>query len=510
MLYPLVAGMSFVQAKSTMPPRSLVASSLQKQKPEEAPMSETLNSRYFAETNAAQTAGVTREEKKVLAATLVGTAIEWYDYFIYAQVAGLVLGPLFFAPIAQENPALAQILSFATIGISFLFRPLGAIVCGHLGDKFGRKAILVMTLVLMGASTVLIGLLPTYAQIGVWAPILLVVLRLMQGFSAGGEWGGAALMAVEHAPVDKRSFFGSFPQIGVPIGMIIATVVLLVLTAALGQERFAEWGWRLPFLFSIVLIVVGSLIRRTIEESPVFEEMHQRRKESSAPLRQLFKHNTRQVVLTALIFVAVNAAGYLLIAFFISYGQKSLQLPPSAVLTVCSLAAVGWLAFTLIGGLMGDRLGRVRTFQIGYVALALWAIPMWFLIESRDIFLFFVAVFGLSIPLGLTYGPQAALYAEMFPAKVRYSGVSVGYALGSILGGAFAATIAQWIISTYGQSWLVGVYVLILSVISFVAVSMVRDPQGIDLNDREVHEEYLREHPEVADRDHGVAGEPMR
>lgn len=473
-------------------------------------MSETLNGRYFAEADAAHTAGVTREEKKVLAATLVGTAIEWYDYFIYAQAAGLVLGPLFFAPIAQESPGLAQILSFATIGIAFLFRPLGAIVCGYLGDRFGRKVILVLTLILMGAATTLIGLLPTYAQIGIWAPILLVVLRILQGFSAGGEWGGAALMAVEHAPVDKRSFFGSFPQIGVPLGMIIATAVLLALTATLGQERFLEWGWRIPFLFSIALIVIGSLIRRTVEESPVFEEMHRRRKESSAPLRQLFRNHTRQVVLTALIFVANNAAGYLLIAFFISYGQKSLQLPPSELLMVCTLAAVGWLVFTLVGGLMGDRLGRVRTFQIGYVALALWVIPMWFLIDSRDILLFFVGAFVLTIPLGLTYGPQAALYAEMFPAKVRYSGVSVGYALGSILGGAFAATIAQWIVSAYGQSWLIGVYLVVLCVISFVAVSMVRDPKGVDLNDREVHEEYLREHPEVADHDPGVAGEPAR
>src|SRR4029453_8907886 len=191
--------------------------------------------------------GVTREERKVLAATLVGTAIEWYDYFIYAQAAGLVLGPLFFAPIAKDNPALAQILSFATVGIAFWFRPLGAIVCGWLGDRFGRKAVLVMTLILMGVATTLIGLLPTYAQIGAWAPVLLIALRIVQGFSAGGEWGGAALMAVEHAPRDKRSFFGSFPQIGVPIGMIIATTVLLVLTTVLGKERFAEWGWRLPF-----------------------------------------------------------------------------------------------------------------------------------------------------------------------------------------------------------------------------------------------------------------------
>ena len=457
----------------------------------------------------ARATGVSREDRKVLAATLVGTAIEWYDFFIFAQAAGLVLGPLFLAPVAKDNPGLAQILSFATIGISFLFRPLGAIVCGRLGDRLGRKAVLVMTLILMGASTALIGLLPTYAQIGAWAPILLIALRILQGFSAGGEWGGAALMSVEHAPVTRRSFFGSFPQIGVPIGMIIATGVLWGLTTMLGKQNFVEWGWRIPFLLSIVLIIVGSIIRRTVEESPVFEQMHKRRKESSAPLAQLFKHNARQIVSTALIFVANNAAGYLLIAFFISYGQKSLGLPQAPLLAACTLAAIGWLFFTLVGGRMGDRFGRVRTFQIGYVALAIWAIPMWFLIDTKDIVLFFVAASVLTVPLGITYGPQAALYAELFPANVRYSGVSVGYALGSVLGGAFAATIAQWIIQSFGQSWLIGAYLMLLCVISFVTVSLVKDPMGVDLNVREVHEDYLREHPESVAGDLGVAGETV-
>lgn len=203
--------------------------------------------------------------------------------------------------------------------------------------------------------------------------------------------------------------------------------------------------------------------------------------------------------------MANNAAGYLLIAFFISYGQKSLQLPSGDLLAVCTLAAVGWLVFTLVGGRMGDRVGRVRTFQIGYIALALWAVPMWFLIDSRSIALFFVAAFVLAVPLGLTYGPQAALYTEMFPAKVRYSGVSVGYALGSILGGAFAATIAQWIVAAYGQAWPIGVYMVILSAISFAAVSMVKDPMGVDLDDKDVHEEHPRQHPGAAGRGPGAA-----
>ena len=427
-------------------------------------------------------AKITWEEKKVLTATLVGTTIEWYDFFVYAQAAGLAFVPLFFSPMTQNNPLLAQIISFATIGLSFLFRPLGAIVSGHMGDRFGRRGVLAMTLILMGSATALIGLLPTYARIGAWAPALLMFLRILQGFSAGGEWGGVALMAVEYAPVNRRSFFGSFPQIGTPLGMILATGVLWAMTAALGKQAMAEWGWRLPFLFSIVLIVIGAVIRRSVEESPVFKAMHQRRKESSAPLRELFRHHSGKIFRTALTFMANNAAGYILIAFIISYGLNVLKMPSDQLLLVSTLAAVSWFAFTLLGGLMGDWIGRVRSFQIGYAIMAVWAVPMWLLIDSNSTVLFFVGALGLTIGLGLSYGPQAALYAELFPAEIRYSGVSVSYALGAILGGAFAPAIAQWIIGTYGESWRVGLYIAVLAVISLIAVSTIRDPQGVDLN----------------------------
>ena len=431
-------------------------------------------------------AGITRDEKKVLAATLVGTTIEWYDFFVYAQAAGLVFGPLFFGPMIQNNPLLAQIVSFATIGLSFLFRPLGAIVCGYMGARFGRGGVLVMTLILMGAATALVGVLPTYATIGAWAPALLILLRILQGFSAGGEWGGAALMAVEYAPVDRRSFFGSFPQIGTPLGMILATGALWGLTSLLGKQAMVEWGWRIPFLFSVVLIVVGAVIRRTVEESPVFKAMHQRRKESSAPLKDLLRDYSKDILRTALTFMANNAAGYILIAFLISYGLNTLKLPTNQILLMSTLAAFGWFAFTLLGGLMGDWIGRVRTFQIGYGLMVLWAIPMWFLIDTGNIALFFVGALGLTIGLGLSYGPQAALYAELFPARVRYSGVAISYALGAILGGAFAPAIAQWIIGTSGESWRVGAYITLLAVISFAAVSSIRDPRGVDLNVRDL------------------------
>ena len=435
---------------------------------------------------AAPTIATPREQRRVLVGTMVGTTIEWYDFFIYAQAAGLVLAGLFFAPLASNNAPLAQLIAWASLGISFLFRPLGAIVAGHLGDKIGRKAMLVFTLVIMGAATALIGLLPTFDQIGIMAPILLIVLRIVQGFSAGGEWGGAALLSVEHAPANKRGFFGAYPQIGVPAGLILAAGVMLLVTSSMSPESFMAWGWRIPFLVSVLLIVVGFMIRRSVDESPVFTEMRARKRASAAPLKQLFTYHWRQVVLTALIFIACNAAGYLLIAFFSSYATKpqgagGLGMERSPVLLVSTIAAAFWLASTLAGGILSDKIGRIRTFQLGYAFLFIWAIPMFLLIETGNIFLLALALIVLGSALGFSYGPQAALYAEMFPAEVRYSGVSIGYALGAILGGAFAPLIAQLLLDQTGWAPSIGIYIMGLAAISFIAVSLVKETKGIPL-----------------------------
>jgi MFS family permease len=441
--------------------------------------------------------GRTAEERKVLAGTLVGTTIEWYDFFIYAQAAAFVLAPLFFSPLSAENPGFAQVVSWASLGISFLFRPLGAIVAGHLGDRHGRKLVLVVTLVGMGGATALIGLLPTYATIGIWAPILLILLRVVQGFSAGGEWGGAALMSVEHAPKNKRSLFGSYPQIGVPIGMLLATAFMTILTSSMSEEAFMAWGWRIPFLSSVVLILVGYLIRRAVDESPVFKEMQLRKKESAAPLGLLLKRHKKNVVLAALIFAANNAAGYLVIAFFASYGSNVLGMSREATLVATFIGGLGWLTFTMFGGWLGDRIGRIRTFQIGYAIVILWAIPMWFLLDTASLPLFALAIVILTMGLGPSYGPQSALYAEMFPANVRYSGVSIGYAFGSIIGGAFAPMIAQLLLNQTGAGWTIGVYIAVLGVISFSAVSMVpKSVEGIDLHLDEAHDQQSAEHAE--------------
>ncbi|NDK32051.1 MFS transporter [Nesterenkonia haasae] len=433
---------------------------------------------------------VTREEKRVLAGTLVGTTIEWYDFFIYAQAAGFVLAVLYFEPLGAESETLAQIVAWASVGISFLFRPLGAVLAGWLGDQFGRKLVLFITLTGMGGATVLIGLLPTYAAWGLAAPILLIVLRIIQGLSAGGEWGGAALLAVEHAPRHKRGLFGMFPQIGVPLGMLLATGFMFGLNAVLTEEQFLEWGWRVPFLFSFVLILIAFFIRWKVEESPVFKEMKERKKESSAPLKELVTTHKKYTFLAALIFAANNAAGYLVIAFFAAYGAAELGMSRTETLIASLIGGVGWFIFTMLGGWISDRIGRVRTFQIGYAIIIVWAVPMWFLLDTASLPLFALAIFVLTIGLGPSYGPQSALYAEMFPVSIRFSGVSIGYALGSIIGGAFAATIAQAILDTTGQSWLIGVYIGGLAVMSFIAVSMVpKNLQGIDLQDDGEREE---------------------
>lgn len=423
----------------------------------------------------------TPEEKRVLTATLVGTTIEWYDFFIYAQAAGLVFASQFFAPLSS-TPVLAQIFSWLSLGLSFLFRPFGAAVAGYLGDKYGRKIVLAITLIIMGVSTSLIGLLPTYATIGVAAPILLVVLRIFQGISAGGEWGGAALLSVEHAPKNQRGLYGAYPQLGVPLGLVIATSIMLILTSIVGKDAYVEWAWRIPFLISIVLVVVGIIVRSRVEESPVFKEIRERAAESSAPLGELLKNHPRLIIRAALIFAANNACGYLVIAFFGSYARKTLEMPATPVLIALTLTALVWAALTLWSGRISDERGRTQAFTAGYILLILAIIPTILLIETRNIYAFGFGLMLLMPGLALSYGPQSALYAELFPREIRYSGVSIGYALGAILGGAFAPLIAEYLLGATGASWTIGVYIIALSMIAIAALALT--PK--DLNSREL------------------------
>ncbi|KAB3522745.1 MFS transporter [Corynebacterium sp. zg254] len=411
-----------------------------------------------------------QEERRVLGATLVGTTIEWYDFFIYAQAAGLVFASQFFTPAGSDNATLAQILSWASLGISFLFRPLGAVIAGHLGDRLGRKVMLAATLILMGAATFLIGLLPTYESIGVAAPILLVVLRVIQGFSAGGEWGGAALLAVEHAPANKRGRFGTYPQIGVPLGLSLATAVLLFMTLVVGIDAYKEWAWRVPFLFSIVLIFVGAIVRSRVAESPVFEEVRERAAEASAPVAVLLKNHFPLTLKAALIFAANNATGYILMTFMGSYATKKLEMDQAQVFCAVIVAAIAWTVFTLLSGSLSDRIGRTQTFTIGYILLVAAIFPAWLLVDAANIWLFATALLILTPGLALSYGPQSALYAELFPREIRYSGVSISYAIGAILGGAFAPMIAQMLLGRTGSTLSIGVYLVVLYAIALIAL----------------------------------------
>ncbi len=430
-----------------------------------------------------------REDRKVAVATLVGTTVEWYDFFIYSNAVALVFGPLFFKPLANDNALLGSIIGFATIGISFFFRPLGALVSGHLGDKVGRKAMMVATLLIMGFATVLIGLLPTYQSIGVWAPILLVLLRILQGFSAGGEWGGAALMAVEHAPANRRGWFGGFPQAGVPLGMLTATGVLAIVRAVSG-DHFTTWGWRVPFLLSVVLIVVGMAIRLGVSESPIFEEVSQDDEQLRLPLVQMFRFNGKQLIQGALTFMGNGVAGYMITGGYIlayASGEGGLGMDPTMMLLVISAASFTYLLTTLASAWLSDRIGRVRTYQVGFVLQLLWVFPMFWLIDTRSWAGIIAGVLPLTIGLGMTYGPQSALFSEMFPARVRYSGAGLAYAIGSILGGAFAPMIATFLNARFASSAAVAAYLFIFTAIALAAISTIKDrtgkPLGRDAND---------------------------
>ncbi|UPO76283.1 MFS transporter [Arthrobacter sp. Helios] len=427
-------------------------------------------------------AGSRRTQRRVAFATIVGTTIEWYDFFIYATAAGLVFAQVFFAPAGES---IGLLLAFASVGISFLFRPLGAFLAGHFGDKIGRRPMLVLTLILMGISTTLIGVLPTYETAGLLAPVVLLLLRILQGISAGGEWGGAVLMAVEHAPPSRRGRAGSFPQLGVPLGMLLASGVTAVMTGWISPgEAFIEWGWRVPFLLSIVLIAVGYLVRRAVEESPIFTEIAEKKQQTKVPVAELFRKHWLLVILAALVFAGNNAAGYMATGGFIpSYatGEK-VGLDRTDVLLAITFAAAMWFIFTLLSGFVADTIGRKRTYLIGFGVQALMVFPLFWLIDTGSLPMLYLALGLFAIGLGMSYGPQAAWYSEIFPTSVRFSGVSISYALGAILGGAFAPTIAQALINSTGTSASVSLYLLGMTVVSIAAVLVLRDRPGIDLS----------------------------
>lgn len=426
---------------------------------------------------------ISQSDKKVAYATIIGTTIEWYDYFIYAAVAGLVFNQVFFAP---AGPFAANLLVFASIGISFVFRPLGAFIAGHYGDKLGRRLMLVLTLVLMGGTTTLIGLLPTYASIGIAAPIILVLLRILQGISAGGEWGGAVLMAVEHAPEHKRGRFGAFPQLGVPLGLLLASLVLVIMTGYVSPgEEFVEWGWRIPFLLSLILLFVGHWIRKSVEESPVFEEIKERKSTIQNPIRVLFSQYKGSVLLAALLCAGTTALGYMTTGGFIQNYTTNpngpIALDRTNILMLVTLSAVVWGGFTWISANLSDKFGRKKIYLLGTTIQIIAAFILFPLVDTASYAGIGLGLFVLSMGIGISYGVQAVLCAELFPASIRFSGISISYAVGSIIGGAFAPLIAAWLIGLTGSTSAVTVYLVIMACIAFTSITLLKDRTRIPL-----------------------------
>ncbi|SEC69174.1 metabolite-proton symporter [Amycolatopsis tolypomycina] len=416
-----------------------------------------------------------RPLRRVAVASAVGTTIEWYDYFIYSTATALVFNKVFFTSL---SPASGTLAAFATLGVGFLARPVGGILWGHFGDRVGRKAMLVLSLLLMGFATVGVGLLPTYSAIGVWAPILLLVLRLLQGLSAGGEWGGAALMAVEHAPEDRRGRYGAFSQIGVPAGLILAQLVFFVLGRALTDAQFASWGWRVPFLASIVLVGVGLVIRLRIEESPVFSRLREAEERSSRPMVEVLRERPRALLVASGSFIANTAIGYIFLAYLLSYGTSVLKIPRTTLLVVVIVGSVTWLVSILAAAAWSDHVGRKPVYLAGSVLLVLWPIPFFLLVDTKATVWLLVAVIVLNVGLGATYGPQSALFAELFEPRYRYSGASFSYAVGAVLGGGFAPLIATALQTATGTSLSVSLYLVAVALLSLVAVLFIPRDQS--------------------------------
>jgi metabolite-proton symporter len=440
--------------------------------------------------------------RKVALAACTATSIEWYDFFIYLTAAALVFPTLFFP--SNISPTAGVLASFATAAGGFVARPIGGALFGHFGDRFGRKPTLVFALVLMGVASTLIGLLPTFATIGIWAAILLAVLRVCQGLAIGGQWGGAALLATEYAPEDKRGFYGSFAQIGVPVGLILGNTIFLVLTATMSTDAFNAWGWRVPFLLSVVLIGLAMYIQLRIEDTPAYrqlqERVEQRQQEEQdgpesgqegegSPLIAVFRDHPKQVLLAAAAYIVINGTFYILVTGMLDYGTRDLGLSRTTMLTAVLISSVFQIFALPAFAAVSDRVSRRRVYLVGAVLVAMWAFPMFWLIDTRSFVLITVGLVVGNALLSIMYGPQAALFAEMFSARVRYSGASMGYQLGSVVAGGLSPFIMTSLLAATGSSMSVAVYIVVMAVISFGAVYLITETYEDEMSEEIAGEE---------------------
>jgi metabolite-proton symporter len=415
---------------------------------------------------------------------MIGTTIEWYDFFLYNSAAVLVFNTLFFP---TSDPLTGTLLAFTTYALGFAARPVGGLVFGHYGDKIGRKRLLVLSLVLMGGATFAIGLLPTYASIGLAAPLLLTFLRLIQGFALGGEWGGAVLIVSEHGSSRRRGLWASFPQAGVPAGNLVATAVLAVLAAVQSDDAFLSWGWRIPFLLSAVLVGVGLWIRLAVAESPVFLDAAKRAAErgvaEKAPVVEVFRHSWRQVLIAMGARMGENVSYYIITAFILVYITQTLELDRSVGLNAVLIGSAVHLAAIPLWGMASDVVGRRAVYLFGAVGMAVWGFVFFSMLDTRSF-----AVIALAATVGLVlhgamYGPQAAFFSELFGTRVRYSGASIGYQLASIGAGAVAPLIAVALLDAWGTTLPVSLYLAAMCLISVVAVIVASETRGAELDD---------------------------
>jgi MHS family shikimate/dehydroshikimate transporter-like MFS transporter len=415
-------------------------------------------------------AGGSHSAKGVVVAASIGTMIDWYDFFIFGTAAALFFPHLFFPSF---DPLMGTLLSLGTFSVAFISRPLGAVIFGHLGDKVGRKNILVINLLIMGAGTALVGLMPTYNEIGVWAPIFLMVLRFVQGFGLGGEYGGAMSLVAEHAPPRKRGYYGGWVEMACPAGLVLSSGTVLVLAAVLSDEALLSWGWRVPFLASVALIAVGLIIRLKVSESPTFSQME--RNVHKSPIAVLLRDHLGQTLKAGAIWLAVNVCFYLAAVFVISYGTSRLHLGYEAVLTAVIGAALVAIVACVCAGHLSDRFGRKRIGMIGSATMVVFAYPAFMLIDTGNAFLVFVGTSLILISTFLVAGVVPAFFSEMFETRVRYSGVSISIALGTLLGGGAAPSLAAAVmIWTGGSSWGVALMILLSGLIGVAAFAAVK------------------------------------
>jgi len=414
------------------------------------------------------TATVLRKNKKVLIASLTGSSIEWFDYFLYGTAAALVFNKIFFPMV---DPVIGLILSYLSFSLTFFIRPIGGVLFAHIGDRIGRKKTLVLTLSLMGGATVMIGLLPTYDMIGMWAPALLILMRIIQGMGIGGEWGGALLLAYEYAPEKRKGFFGSIPQAGVTIGMLMATFIVSLMTL-FSEEDFLSWGWRIPFLLSSVLVILGLWIRKDIDETPDFQKVKKSGQVAKAPLRDTIKHHWREVLIAAGLKVVETAPFYIFSTFVVSYATTTLTYQKSQALEAVTLGALVATIMIPLMGLLSDRVGRQRMYAVSVFVLGLFIVPWFMLLNTGTTW---GIVLATVIAFGVLWAPVTAvlgtLCSEIFSANVRYTGITLGYQLGAALAGGTAPLIATGLLAKYDGNWVpVAWYLGVTVAISLIAI----------------------------------------